>query len=170
MPTPLRRARRVECRRVFVLNKKPTSDRAAAQFVSGGYSFPLPFPSLASCSFRHPKGSQLDFRKEIRYRLTCLNLRGSAKSLWNQFDINESNPPPTMEKETSPQATSQEADLPSKAPESDDGGLINASGHRQELDRNFKLINIVGLGLTSGVTWIPIGGSIVWRIPFSCLV
>lgn len=39
--------------------------------------------------------------------------------------------------------------------------LINASGHRQELDRNFHLINICGLGITSGNTWIAIGGSIV---------
>lgn len=39
--------------------------------------------------------------------------------------------------------------------------LINASGHRQELDRNFRLINIVGLGVTSGNTWIALGGSIV---------
>ena len=38
---------------------------------------------------------------------------------------------------------------------------INPSGHRQELDRNFHLINICGLGLTSGNTWIAIGGSIV---------
>jgi choline transport protein len=39
--------------------------------------------------------------------------------------------------------------------------LINASGHRQELERNFHLINIAGLGITSGNTWIAIGGSIV---------
>jgi len=39
--------------------------------------------------------------------------------------------------------------------------LINASGHRQELDRNFRLINICGLGITSGNTWIALGGSIV---------
>ena len=41
--------------------------------------------------------------------------------------------------------------------------LINASGHAQELDRNFHLINICGLGVTSGNTWIAIGGSIVRR-------
>jgi len=38
---------------------------------------------------------------------------------------------------------------------------INASGHSQELDRNFRLINICGLGITSGNTWMAIGGSIV---------
>jgi hypothetical protein len=42
-----------------------------------------------------------------------------------------------------------------------EAGLINASGHRQELDRNFGLINICGLGITSGNTWIALGGSIV---------
>ena len=45
--------------------------------------------------------------------------------------------------------------------------LINASGHRQELERNFQLINICGLGITSGNTWIAIGGSIVGCL-FSC--
>ena len=39
--------------------------------------------------------------------------------------------------------------------------LINASGHHQELDRNFHLINIAGLGVTSGNTWMALGGSIV---------
>ena len=38
---------------------------------------------------------------------------------------------------------------------------INASGHIQELDRNFGLWSICGLGLTSGNTWIALGGSIV---------
>ena len=41
--------------------------------------------------------------------------------------------------------------------------LINASGHRQELERNFHLINICGLGITSGNTWLALGGSIVSR-------
>ena len=39
--------------------------------------------------------------------------------------------------------------------------LINASGHVQELDRNFRLINICGLGITAGNTWLALGGSIV---------
>lgn len=38
---------------------------------------------------------------------------------------------------------------------------VNASGHRQEFDRNFGLFNIIGLGLSSGNTWIALGGSIV---------
>lgn len=51
-----------------------------------------------------------------------------------------------------------------KVPGSD--GLINASGHRQELDRNFHFIHIAGLGITSGNTWLAIGGSIVSRHRF----
>lgn len=38
---------------------------------------------------------------------------------------------------------------------------INASGHQQELDRNFGLFSIVGLAITSGNAWIALGGSIV---------
>jgi hypothetical protein len=49
-----------------------------------------------------------------------------------------------------------------KLPAADE--LINASGHRQELERNFRLINIAGLGITTGNTWIALGGSIVVAI------
>jgi hypothetical protein len=64
-----------------------------------------------------------------------------------------------MEKVTGLELTVDSSEVAAKGPESD--GLINASGHRQELDRNFRLINICGLGITSGNTWIAIGGSIV---------
>ncbi|KAI5296119.1 hypothetical protein KEM52_005580 [Ascosphaera acerosa] len=37
---------------------------------------------------------------------------------------------------------------------------VNESGHAQELDRNFGLWNICGLALTSGNTWVALGGSI----------
>jgi hypothetical protein len=62
-----------------------------------------------------------------------------------------------------------ELDAPAAAAAGDgaDNHLINASGHRQELDRNFHLINICGLGITSGNTWIAIGGSIVRELSFS---
>jgi choline transport protein len=63
-----------------------------------------------------------------------------------------------MEKITVPDHTTESSGVEQKGP---DEGLINPSGHRQELDRNFHLINICGLGLTSGNTWIAIGGSIV---------
>jgi hypothetical protein len=59
-----------------------------------------------------------------------------------------------------------EKDLEIEAPEHTGDAPINASGHRQELDRNFRLIEICGLGITSGNTWIAIGGSIV-RFLFS---
>lgn len=39
--------------------------------------------------------------------------------------------------------------------------FINASGHVQELDRNFSLWSICGLAITSGNTWIALGGSVV---------
>ena len=41
---------------------------------------------------------------------------------------------------------------------------INASGHRQELDRNFNLLSICSLGISSGNTWIALGGSITVAI------
>jgi hypothetical protein len=80
-----------------------------------------------------------------------------------------------MEKVNEPQATVHESDLLPKVPDSH--GLINASGHRQELDRNFRLINICGLGITSGNTWLALGGSIVcefhscvaWRLSLMAL-
>jgi choline transport protein len=55
---------------------------------------------------------------------------------------------------------STETELPPKSP---DAGLINASGHRQELDRNFGLIHICGLGITTGNTWMALGGSLVCK-------
>jgi hypothetical protein len=39
--------------------------------------------------------------------------------------------------------------------------LINASGHKQELERNFSLINLCGVAITTGNTWTAIGGSVV---------
>lgn len=50
---------------------------------------------------------------------------------------------------------SQEATLSGSAE------AINASGHKQELQRNFSLLNICGVGITTGNTWTAIGGSIV---------
>ncbi|GAB7366370.1 hypothetical protein MBLNU230_g8168t1 [Neophaeotheca triangularis] len=41
---------------------------------------------------------------------------------------------------------------------------INASGHQQELQRNFGFFAIVGLALTSGNTWLAFGGSIAIAI------
>lgn len=61
--------------------------------------------------------------------------------------------------EADPKQKIDSAEIAPKGPES--GVLINASGHPQELERNFKLINICALGVTSGNTWIALGGSIV---------
>ena len=66
-----------------------------------------------------------------------------------------------MENVTKDEQRTPSSDAPPKDTAS--SGLINASGHRQELDRNFRLINICGLGITSGNTWIALGGSIVRR-------
>ncbi|RMY19953.1 hypothetical protein D0867_04351 [Hortaea werneckii] len=41
---------------------------------------------------------------------------------------------------------------------------INASGHQQELERNFGLWAIVGMALTAGNTWIAFGGSLTVAI------
>lgn len=43
-------------------------------------------------------------------------------------------------------------------PNSDE--LVNASGHRQEVERNFSLISICAVAITTGNTWIAQGGSI----------
>ncbi len=66
-----------------------------------------------------------------------------------------------MEKVTEAQETVHSADLPPKSLDAD--GLINASGHRQQLDRNFRLIDICGMGITTGSTWTALGGSIVCK-------
>ncbi|CAI7565230.1 unnamed protein product [Penicillium bialowiezense] len=43
----------------------------------------------------------------------------------------------------------------------EDGELVNASGHRQELERNFSLLSICAVAVTTGNTWIAQGGSVV---------
>lgn len=44
---------------------------------------------------------------------------------------------------------------------SQQGELINASGHRQEVERNFSLLSICAVAVTTGNTWIAQGGSVV---------
>lgn len=41
---------------------------------------------------------------------------------------------------------------------------LNASGHRQELSRNFNLLSLAGLGVTVGNVWPAVGGSILVAI------
>lgn len=43
---------------------------------------------------------------------------------------------------------------------------INASGHRQELDRNFNLLSICALAITSGNTWVALGGTHAYIVVF----
>ena len=38
---------------------------------------------------------------------------------------------------------------------------VNASGHVQELSRNFSLLSLAGVGLVVGNVWPAIGGSIL---------
>lgn len=42
-------------------------------------------------------------------------------------------------------------------------GLINASGHVQELQRQFSLLSLCSVAITTGNTWVAIGGGIVSR-------
>ncbi|KAJ5099920.1 hypothetical protein N7532_006921 [Penicillium argentinense] len=44
---------------------------------------------------------------------------------------------------------------------SNQGEVINASGHKQELDRNFSLLSLCAVAVTTGNTWIAQGGSVV---------
>lgn len=39
--------------------------------------------------------------------------------------------------------------------------LINASGHVQELQRNFSLLSLIGIGLVVGNVWPAAGGAIL---------
>ena len=59
-----------------------------------------------------------------------------------------------MQKVSAPERIVDSNGVENKGPEAD--GLINASGHRQELDRNFHFINICGLGITSGNTEVAV--------------
>lgn len=68
--------------------------------------------------------------------------------------VEEKTPQPAATEENSPaQAFKDEALRPEVG--------INVSGHKQELQRNFGLLSLCGLGLTSGNVWMALGGSIV---------
>ncbi|KAH9863709.1 hypothetical protein J1614_009641 [Plenodomus biglobosus] len=41
------------------------------------------------------------------------------------------------------------------------GEVLNASGHKQELERNFNLLSLCSIGITTGNVWAALGGSIV---------
>ena len=54
---------------------------------------------------------------------------------------------------------SEKTSVPSSELSSEVG--INASGHKQELERNFSLLSICGVAVTTGVSWTSVGGSVV---------
>ena len=56
--------------------------------------------------------------------------------------------------------TAVNSSSPTEDPPTADG-LINASGHKQELDRNFNIISIICYAITSGNCWVSLGGTIV---------
>lgn len=41
--------------------------------------------------------------------------------------------------------------------------VLNASGHKQELEQNFSLLSLCAIGITTGNVWAALGGSIVSR-------
>lgn len=45
------------------------------------------------------------------------------------------------------------------------GEVLNASGHKQELERNFSLLSLCAIGITTGNVWAALGGSIVRLFP-----
>lgn len=56
------------------------------------------------------------------------------------------------------------ADGSSPSLEQPNAGLINASGHVQELQRHFSLLSLCSVAITTGNTWVAIGGGIVSRL------
>lgn len=45
-----------------------------------------------------------------------------------------------------------------------DGEVVNASGHRDQLQRHYGLLSICGLALTIDNAWVALGGSIAVSI------
>jgi choline transport protein len=52
----------------------------------------------------------------------------------------------------------------SPTPDVSHGELINASGHIQEVDRNFGLLSLSGFGIVSGNVWPALGSTILVAI------
>lgn len=44
------------------------------------------------------------------------------------------------------------------------GTVLNASGHAQEVDRNFNLLSLAAMGIVTGNMWAALGGSILVAI------
>lgn len=69
------------------------------------------------------------------------------------MEPNPEKPPPLDSKQDPEILPGTIADLP-----------INASGHHQELDRNFNLLSICGVAVTTGNTWVALGGTVTVAI------
>lgn len=59
-------------------------------------------------------------------------------------------------------SSSQAEEAPQRHP--DHGQVLNASGHVQELERQFSLVSLAGIGLSVGIVWPAAGGSILVAI------
>lgn len=68
--------------------------------------------------------------------------------------------PHEKERSVSPAVAAKTSDY-SPSPEPAAEELINASGHVQELQRNFSLLSLCAVAITTGNTWVAIGGGVV---------
>ncbi|KAL8653414.1 MAG: hypothetical protein Q9210_002109 [Variospora velana] len=70
----------------------------------------------------------------------------------------------TVEDKTIPPTATEEQSSSSALSSTDDAHSldagVNVSGHKQELQRNFGLLSLIGLGITAGNVWITLGGAI----------
>jgi choline transport protein len=67
----------------------------------------------------------------------------------------------SQEKEAAAQEIDSELESPQEVAY---GELINASGHIQEVDRNFGLLSLTGFGIVNGNVWPALGGTILVAI------
>lgn len=66
------------------------------------------------------------------------------------------------EKATQPSTTHEKSSALSSSDDAPGPGVaLNVSGHKQELQRNFGLMSLCGLGITSGNVWFALGGTLV---------
>jgi hypothetical protein len=70
-------------------------------------------------------------------------------------------PSPDEKHDDGPSPSSALERAVSPSPSRSSVSLINASGHKQELERQFSLLSICAVGITTGNTWIAMGGSLV---------
>ena len=91
-------------------------------------------------------------------RIGRKELRDICEETQRQKEMADSPPSSTEEKKGGLTTATRVDTLESPVAEE---GPINASGHVQELHRNFGLLSIVGLAITSGNVWIALGGTIV---------